>query len=138
VQDNTGSTEGALKLYLDELAPLMTQGLEAQAYPARVRSACGIAAASRALGESAGPLYLAVGPALRKSLEARYFRGKEALLDAYGALCVAAKATIMAEDRGREQCVEILLRESREKLRKYQAEALACLTHALEAASLSP
>ena len=41
-EDNTGSTEAALRLYLAELSPLFVQGLTAQAYPARVRTACAI------------------------------------------------------------------------------------------------
>ena len=108
-------------------------GLEAQAYPARVRSACGLKAASQALGEWAGPLYATVGAAVRASLEARYFRGKESILEAYGALCVAAQAQVEAEAAGREGCVAILLREAGEKRRVYRASALGCLTKVLAA-----
>jgi proteasome component ECM29 len=136
-ESNTGAASAALRLYAPEVAALCRDALAASAWPRKKAGALAAAALASGLAGAAGgdalaPLAPTLAAQLLAALPGRIWDGKEAVLQACGALAAAAPEALLATPHGAALLDAALAAAARRKP-AYRAAALECLAAALGA-----
>ena len=136
-ESNTGAASAALRLYAPEVAALCRDALAASAWPRKKAGALAAAALASGLAGAAGgdalaPLAPTLATQLLAALPGRIWDGKEAVLQACGALAAAAPEALLATPHGGALLDAALAAAARRKP-AYRAAALECLAAALGA-----
>lgn len=133
-EENTSGESITLQLFLGEIVFLICEGIASSSWASKKKSAQAICKLSEVLGESLSSHHHVLLKSVMKEVPGRLWEGKEALLQAIGALSMACHRAISAEDPATPNSILTLVSSAcTKKVKKYREAALSCLEQIIKA-----
>ncbi|XP_038694487.1 proteasome adapter and scaffold protein ECM29 isoform X1 [Tripterygium wilfordii] len=133
-EENTSGDRVTLQLYLGEIVTLICEGMISSSWARKRKSAEAIFKLSEVLGESLSSYHKVLLDCLTKEVPGRLWEGKEALLNALGALSKSCHKAISAEDPTAPTFILGLVSSAcTRKVKKYREAAFVCLKEVIGA-----
>nr|XP_023924384.1 proteasome-associated protein ECM29 homolog [Quercus suber] len=136
-EDNTSGERITLQLYLGEIVSLICESITLSSWANKRKSALAICKLSEVLGESMSSYYQILLQSLMKEVPGRLWEGKDALLNALGALSASCHAAISTGDPASPNAILSLVSSAcTKKVKKYREAAFSCLEQVIKAFGL--
>lgn len=136
-EDNTSGERITLQLYLGEIVSLICESITLSSWANKRKSALAICKLSEVLGESMSSHYQILLQSLMKEVPGRLWEGKDALLNALGALSASCHAAISTGDPASPNAILSLVSSAcTKKVKKYREAAFSCLEQVIKAFGL--
>ncbi|XP_021604828.1 proteasome adapter and scaffold protein ECM29 isoform X2 [Manihot esculenta] len=133
-EDNTSGERVTIQLYLGEIVSLISEGLVSSSWARKRKSAQAICKLSEVLGESLSSYYHVLLEALMKEIPGRLWEGKDALLDAIGALSTSCHKAIASENPATPKAIlEMVSSACTKKVKKYREAGFSSLDQVIKA-----
>uniref|UniRef100_A0A7N2KMJ3 ARM repeat superfamily protein n=1 Tax=Quercus lobata TaxID=97700 RepID=A0A7N2KMJ3_QUELO len=136
-EENTSGERITLQLYLGEIVSLICESITLSSWASKRKSALAICKLSEVLGESMSSYYQVLLQSLMKEVPGRLWEGKDALLNALGALSASCHAAISTGDPASPNAILSLVSSAcTKKVKKYREAAFSCLEQVIKAFGL--
>ncbi|XP_062082273.1 uncharacterized protein LOC133788708 [Humulus lupulus] len=127
-EENTSSERIALQLYLGEIVSLICESITSSSWSSKKKSGLAICKLGEVLGESLASHHHVLLQAVMKEIPGRLWEGKEALLNAIGALSKSCHKAISGDDPTIPNAIlSVVSSACNKKVKKYREAALSCL-----------
>ncbi|CAN8246973.1 unnamed protein product, partial [Cochlearia groenlandica] len=127
-EDITSGERVTLQLFLPEIVNHICESITASSWASKKKSGKAICKLSDVLGDSLSPHHNRLLQCLLNEIPGRLWEGKDALLDALGALSVSCHEAITKEDPTTPSTiVSLICSACKKKLKKYRESAFSCL-----------
>ncbi|XP_023639453.1 proteasome-associated protein ECM29 homolog isoform X1 [Capsella rubella] len=127
-EDITSGERVTLQVFLQEIVNHICESMTSSSWASKKKSGKAICKLTEVLGESLSPHYKRLLQCLLNELPGRLWEGKDALLDALGALSVACHEVITKEDPTAPSTIlSLICSACKKKLKKYRESAFSCL-----------
>ncbi|KAM4096438.1 hypothetical protein ACJW30_08G104900 [Castanea mollissima] len=136
-EESTSGERITLQLYLGEIVSLICESITLSSWASKRKSALAICKLSEVLGESMSSYYQILLQSLMKEVPGRLWEGKDALLNALGALSASCHAAISTGDPASPNAILSLVSSAcTKKVKKYREAAFSCLDQVIKAFGL--
>ncbi|XP_050283087.1 uncharacterized protein LOC126723567 [Quercus robur] len=136
-EENISGERITLQLYLGEIVSLICESITLSSWASKRKSALAICKLSEVLGESMSSYYQILLQSLMKEVPGRLWEGKDALLNALGALSASCHAAISTGDPASPNAILSLVSSAcTKKVKKYREAAFSCLEQVIKAFGL--
>ncbi|CAI0541306.1 unnamed protein product [Linum tenue] len=133
-EDTTSGERVTLQLYLEEILSLVSEGLVSSSWSSKRKSAQAIVKLTEVLGELLSSHQRILLESLMKELPGRIWEGKDALLDALGALCTSCHNAISSENPATANDILLIVSSAcTKKSKKYREAAFSSLDQVIKA-----
>uniref|UniRef100_A0A7N0UGU9 Proteasome-associated protein ECM29 homolog n=1 Tax=Kalanchoe fedtschenkoi TaxID=63787 RepID=A0A7N0UGU9_KALFE len=133
-ENSTSGERITLKLYLEETVALICEGIKSSSWASKKKSALATKKLSDILKDSLSSHHHILLECLMKELPGRLWEGKDALLDAVGALSSSGHEDIYANDPTAPITIlNSIMSACRKKVKKYRESAFSCLEQVIKA-----
>ncbi|KDP43192.1 hypothetical protein JCGZ_22744 [Jatropha curcas] len=133
-EDNTSGERVTVQLYLGEIVSLICEGLASSSWARKRKSAQAICKLSEVLGESLSSCYSVLLEALMKEIPGRLWEGKDALLDAIGAVSTSCHKAIASENPATPKAIlDLVFSACMKKVKKYREAGFCSLDQVIKA-----
>uniref|UniRef100_A0A1J3GWL5 Proteasome-associated protein ECM29-like protein n=1 Tax=Noccaea caerulescens TaxID=107243 RepID=A0A1J3GWL5_NOCCA len=127
-EDITSGERVTLQLFLQEIVNHICESITSSSWASKKKSGKAICKLSEVLGESLSPHHNRLLQCLVTEIPGRLWEGKDALLDALGALSVSCHEAITKEDPTTPTTIlSLICSACKKKLKKYRESAFSCL-----------
>ncbi|CAD5319602.1 unnamed protein product [Arabidopsis thaliana] len=127
-EDITSGERVTLQLFLQEIVNHICESITSSSWASKKKSGKAICKLTEVLGESLSPHHKRLLQCLVNEIPGRLWEGKDALLDALGALSVACHEAITKEDPTTPTTIlSLICSACKKKLKKYRESAFSCL-----------
>ncbi|CAA7058763.1 unnamed protein product [Microthlaspi erraticum] len=127
-EDITSGERVTLQLFLQEIVNHICESITSSSWASKKKSGKAICKLSEVLGESLWPHHNRLLQCLVTEIPGRLWEGKDALLDALGALSVSCHEAITKEDPTAPTTIlSLICAACKKKLKKYRESAFSCL-----------
>ncbi|CAE6013918.1 unnamed protein product [Arabidopsis arenosa] len=127
-EDITSGERVTLQLFLQEIVNHICESITSSSWASKKKSGKAICKLAEVLGESLSPHHKRLLQCLVNEIPGRLWEGKDALLDALGALSVACHEAITKEDPTTPTTIlSLICSACKKKLKKYRESAFSCL-----------
>ncbi|XP_010521564.1 PREDICTED: proteasome-associated protein ECM29 homolog isoform X1 [Tarenaya hassleriana] len=133
-EDSTSGERVTLQLFLEEIVSLLCESITSSSWASKKKSARAICKLAEALGESLSSHHSILLQCLLKEIPGRLWEGKDALLDALGALSTSCHKSISTADPTTPSTIlSVVSSACGKKVKKYRESAFCCLEKVIKA-----
>eukprot|EP00257_Ricinus_communis_P019881 XP_015578984.1 proteasome adapter and scaffold protein ECM29 [Ricinus communis] len=133
-EDTTSGERITVQLYLGEIVSLICEGLASSSWARKRKSAQAISKLCEVLGESLSSHQHVLLEALMKEIPGQLWEGKDALLDAIGALCASCHKAIASENPSTPRAIlDMVSSACTKKVKKYREAGFSSLDQVIKA-----
>ncbi|XP_010474525.1 PREDICTED: proteasome-associated protein ECM29 homolog [Camelina sativa] len=127
-EDITSGERVTLQLFLQEIVNHICESITSSSWASKKKSGKAICKLTEVLGDSLSPHHKRLLQCLVNEIPGRLWEGKDALLDALGALSVACHEAITKEDPTTPTTIlSLICSACKKKVKKYRESAFSCL-----------
>ncbi|KAL1208896.1 hypothetical protein V5N11_010573 [Cardamine amara subsp. amara] len=127
-EDITSGERVTLQLFLQEIVNHICESITSSSWASKKKSGRAICKLTKVLGESLSPQHHRLLQCLVNEIPGRLWEGKDALLDALGALSVSCHEAIVKQDPTTPATIlSLICSACKKKVKKYRESAFSCL-----------